>query len=309
MDRITIFTPTYNREKYLKKAYERLKKQTNKNFVWLIIDDGSTDNTERLIEECKKEDKIKIIYKKQKNMGKHIAHNNAIEMCETEFLICLDSDDYFKENMIEYLYKIIEKNNTNNIWGIVGPRKNEKQDYIENWPEKVVHSKIAYLYEKYKYKAETYILLNVNLIKENKLEFPKFEDEKMVPESVLYDRLDTNYDIILCDKALYIYEYLDDGYTKSGIRYMEKNSNGMAYANYIRAFESEYSYFMKVISFARYNAMKIVFKGKKFKEYKGKFLGRKICGYVISPIFILNYIIKRRNVRNEENKRNKKYNT
>ena len=75
---ITIFTPTYNRKDILNRAYESLKKQTNKNFIWLIIDDGSTDNTEEMIENWKQENKIKISYKKQQNMGKHIAHNNAI---------------------------------------------------------------------------------------------------------------------------------------------------------------------------------------------------------------------------------------
>lgn len=290
---ITVFTPTYNRIKYLEKAYASLKEQTNQDFLWLIIDDGSTDDTEKLVQLWQKEKKIEIIYRKQKNMGKHIAHNNAIKMCNTNFLICLDSDDYFENNMIEYLYKILETYETKNVWGLVGPRKKKNQENINNWPSEITYSKIAYLYEKYKYRGETYILLNVNLIKENNLEFPKFEGEKMVPESVLYDVLDTKYDIILCNKPLYVYEYLDGGYTKSGINYLKKNANGMAFANYTRAFESKYSYCMKILSFARYNSMRIIFKGKKFKKYKGKFL-IKILGYILSPIFMLNYIVKQR---------------
>lgn len=291
MKEITVFTPTYNRKKYLERAYKYLKKQTDKNFVWLIIDDGSTDGTEIIVDKWKKEKEIEIIYVKQNNMGKHIAHNKAMNMCNTDFLICLDSDDYFEKEMIEYLYAMIEKYETKNIWGLVGPKKTPKQVKIKNWPIKTIYSKMAYLYEKYKYSGETYILLNVNLIKENKLEFPKFENEKMVPESVLYDRLDVSYDIILCEKPLYIYEYLDEGYTRSGIRYLKNNKNGMAFANYTRAFESKYSCFVKILSFARYNSMKNAFKGIKFKKYKGKSLIR-IFGYILSPIFMLNYIIK-----------------
>lgn len=297
MKEITVFTPTYNRKRYLERAYKYLKNQTNKNFIWLIIDDGSTDDTEIVVDKWQKENKIEIIYIKQKNMGKHIAHNKAINMCKTNFLICLDSDDYFRKEMIEYLYQMIAENETKNVWGLVGPRKTPKQSEIKNWPKEIKYSKMAYLYEKYKYSGETYILLNVNLIKENKLEFPKFENEKMVPESVLYDRLDINYNIILCEKPLYIYEYLDGGYTKSGIRYLKNNKNGMAFANYTRAFESKYSFWVKILSFARYNSMKIVFKGMKFKKYKGK-ISIKLFGYILSPIFIVNYIIKinKRNV-------------
>ena len=291
MKEITVFTPTYNRKRYLERAYKYLKNQTNKNFIWLIVDDGSTDDTEIEVDKWKKEKKIEIVYTKQKNMGKHIAHNKAINMCETNFLICLDSDDYFEKEMIEYLYEMIEKNETKNVWGLVGPKKTPKQSEIKNWPKEIKYSKMAYLYEKYRYSGETYILLNVSLIKENKLEFPKFENEKMVPESVLYDRLDVSYNIILCKKPLYIYEYLDGGYTKSGVRYLKNNKNGMAFANYTRAFESKYSCLAKILSFARYNSMKNVFKGIKFKKYRGKFL-IKLFGYILSPIFMVNYIIK-----------------
>lgn len=300
---ITIFTPTYNRKEILNRAYESLKNQTNKNFIWLIIDDGSTDNTEEMIENWKQENKIKITYKKQQNMGKHIAHNNAIKQCKTQYLLCLDSDDYLEENMVEYLYDILKENDMSNIWGIIGPKK-EKKAQKNSWVKDVKHSKMAYLYEKYKYKGETYILLNVNLIKDAKYEFPKFGKEKMVPESVLYDRLDTKYDIILCAEPLYIYEYLENGYTKSGIKYLINNKKGMAYANYVRAFESKYSIYRKILSYARYNAMRKIFFEEKFKEYKRKYI-IKILGSILSPIFMFNYNLKIRRVENDkEDKRN-----
>lgn len=295
---ITIFTPTYNREKILNRAYESLKNQTNKNFVWLVIDDGSTDNTEKVIKKWKKENEIKIVYKKQKNMGKHIAHNRAIEECTTPYLLCLDSDDFLEKNMVEYLYKILNQNNMESVWGIVGPKREKRQKQIQ-WPQNVKYSKMAYLYEKYKYQGETYILLNVNLLKNIEYKFPKFGEEKMVVESVLYDRLDTLYDVILCEKPLYVYEYLENGYTKSGINNLINSTNGMAYANYIRAFESEYSFYRKVLSYARYNAIKQIFAGEKFKKYQSNYVIR-ILGVMLSPIFMLNYKIKIRRRKNDK---------
>lgn len=94
MKKITVFTPTYNRAYTLSKCYKSLKQQTCKDFVWLIIDDGSTDNTQELVEEWITENEIEIQYHYQKNQGMHGAHNTAYELIETELNVCIDSDDY-----------------------------------------------------------------------------------------------------------------------------------------------------------------------------------------------------------------------
>ena len=69
MDKVTVFTPTYNRGYLLKNAYQSLKNQTNKNFTWFIVDDGSTDQTETLVKHWMDEKHIKIKYVKQKKQG------------------------------------------------------------------------------------------------------------------------------------------------------------------------------------------------------------------------------------------------
>jgi glycosyltransferase involved in cell wall biosynthesis len=101
--KITVFTPTYNRAYILDRVYKSLINQTNKSFVWLIVDDGSTDNTESLVKKWIKEDKIEIKYYKQKNGGKQRAHNKAVKLTDTDLFICLDSDDYFTKDAIEIL--------------------------------------------------------------------------------------------------------------------------------------------------------------------------------------------------------------
>ena len=100
--KITVFTPSYNRAATLPRAYECLKKQTFKNFEWIIIDDGSHDNTKEVVESFKKENSFfDIIYIYQENQGKHVATNNAVKICRGEFFITLDSDDACTNDALE----------------------------------------------------------------------------------------------------------------------------------------------------------------------------------------------------------------
>ena len=87
---LTIFTPSYNRAYTLHKCYESLKKQTSKDFCWLIIDDGSTDNTKELVDNWIDENIIEIKYHYQNNQGMHGAHNTAYELIDTELNVCIE---------------------------------------------------------------------------------------------------------------------------------------------------------------------------------------------------------------------------
>ena len=123
MESITVFTPTYNRGNIIKRLYCSLKKQTCKDFVWLVVDDGSTDSTEKLIKKWQLENEIKIEYLKQDNLGKSMAHNKAVEMTTTEIFMCLDSNDVITPNAIEMVLKCWEKVKLNeNIVGIMSQK-------------------------------------------------------------------------------------------------------------------------------------------------------------------------------------------
>lgn len=119
---VTVITPTYNRAYILPKLFESLKAQTSKNFEWLIVDDGSADDTKTLVEswiKSKPEFNIQYIY--QENAGKMQAHNTAVQNCKTEFFMCVDSDDYIQEKAIEILdEKAKEIAKLNNVAGIIG---------------------------------------------------------------------------------------------------------------------------------------------------------------------------------------------
>ncbi len=101
MKLLTVFTPTYNRGYCLRNLYESLKRQTSNNFLWLVIDDGSNDNTKELCLEFQKENRVEMVYYYQQNGGKHVAHNKAVEICQTELFLCVDSDDILSDQAVE----------------------------------------------------------------------------------------------------------------------------------------------------------------------------------------------------------------
>lgn len=221
--RLTVFTPTYNRAYILEQAYKSLINQTNKSFVWLIVDDGSTDNTESLVKEWIKEDKIEIKYYKQKNGGKQRAYNKAIKLTNSELFICLDSDDYFTEYAIEILLNSWEKiKDMNKVAGIIALRGlNEKNPIGTYMPQNVTFSTLRGLYDKYGFKGDTALLYRTKILK--KFPFKVAEGEKFIGEDYVYDQIDQNYEMYLLNEIIYICEYLDDGYT-SNVRKLIRNN-------------------------------------------------------------------------------------
>lgn len=100
---VTVFTPTYNRAKTLSELYASLKKQTFKDFEWIIVDDGSADNTKKCVETWVKEKIINIRYIYQVNHGKHIAMNRAVDLAKGELFTVVDSDDHLLPDALEIL--------------------------------------------------------------------------------------------------------------------------------------------------------------------------------------------------------------
>ena len=122
--KVTVFTPAYNRGYTLNKLYESLLRQTDNRFCWLIVDDGSTDETEELVSTWMEENRIKIEYYKQANQGKPTAHNKGVELTKTELFTCVDSDDYLTDDAIAEIIDAWEKIPSDCI-GILGYRMRE----------------------------------------------------------------------------------------------------------------------------------------------------------------------------------------
>ena len=231
MIKVTVFTPTYNRKHLLPNLFESLKRQTCKDFIWLIVDDGSSDGTEELFNEWKSQDVgFKIEYIKKLNGGKHTAIEKANEVCSTDYIICVDSDDSLTENAVKQMYKeidIIDK--MDDVCGVVTRRaKPNGEPFNVNW---VPNEMSLYFYElakKYGYSADTSLLFKTNIV--NKFHFPIFKEERFVTESVYYNQFLYNYKMYASNDLYYLAEYMSDGYTAQGLNLFFKNPAGYLYA-------------------------------------------------------------------------------
>lgn len=222
---ITIFTPTYNRGYILLKTYAALCCQTNKNFVWLIVDDGSTDGTEQLVETWIQEEKISIQYYFQQNGGKMRAHNRGISLCHTELFVCVDSDDYLVDDAVESiinLWKSVDKEEY--LAGIVAYKG--KGTTHTMFGEKFPYAGNTTMQELYRkgFTGETTLIFRTEIL--SRFPFPVFEGEKFIPEAVIYDQIDQYYSLCILPKVLTICEYRNDGLSRSINRIREENPKG-----------------------------------------------------------------------------------
>lgn len=233
MTELTIFTPTYNRAHLLPNLYKSLCNQTTKNFIWLIIDDGSTDKTKNLIQSWINDAIISIQYLYQNNSGKHIAHNKAVNMCSTDLFVCVDSDDILTSNAVEIIinYWKKDKNNKPNFVAYAS----RKGDLSGNptgkrWINDEREISFFDLYEKHKYRGELVLIWITKILKQ--YHFPKFKNEKFVTENVLYYQISYKKPVKLINDIFYLFEYKPDGYTKQGDLLYYKNPYGYAIYRY-----------------------------------------------------------------------------
>lgn len=120
MKTLTVFTPTYNRAHTLPRLYQSLCRQTCQDFEWLVVDDGSTDNTRQLVESFQSESLIPITYIYQDNGGLYTGYNTAYAHIRTELNVCIDSDDYMPDNAVELIAKSWYKRGSAHYAGLIG---------------------------------------------------------------------------------------------------------------------------------------------------------------------------------------------
>lgn len=228
---ITILTPTYNRGYILNKAYKSLCRQSCFDFEWIIVDDGSSDETEELVKSwINSSVPFEIIYHKQQNGGKHRAVNNGVRLSKYDYIMILDSDDYLTDDAVEKVhYWISTISNINEIAGVAGFRgyengttieKKLKQDYID----------ITTLErKKYKLMSDKVEIYRTEIMRQ--FPFPEFEEENFLRESASWDRIaKAGYKLRYFNEIIYICEYIEDGLTKNvNNTIYAKNFNGFTY--------------------------------------------------------------------------------
>lgn len=232
MKTLTIFTPTYNRADILNKAYESLKRQTNKDFIWLVVDDGSIDNTEDVVKGWIDENIIEIKYIKKENGGKHTAYNVAVENTSTELImIALDSDDYLSDDAVEIILDTWGTHNT--MSGIVvfcDDGTNDKPVYEKYKIDENGVCSLQKALSEDLFWGEAEFIFKTEYAK--KYTYPVIKGEKFFTEAYVYYQMDEP--MYWVHKSIYTRIYREDGLTNNLLKGFLKNPTSYFLYNQIR---------------------------------------------------------------------------
>lgn len=226
---LTIFTPAYNRAHTLPRTYESLCRQSCKNFLWLIVDDGSTDDTAALVREWQRRDNgfaIEYIYKE--NGGMHTAHNTAYEHINTELNVCIDSDDCLADGAVEKILTKWEQVKNCGYAGLIGLDADFDGHVIgKGFPDGMTETTLFGYYAAGG-SGDKKLVYRTDIINRYP-PYPVFEGEKYVALAYKYRLIDREYKLAVLDEVLCNVEYQPDGSSNTMFRQYLKNPRGFAF--------------------------------------------------------------------------------
>lgn len=223
---ITVFTPAYNRAHLLQRLYESLEAQTCKDFEWVVVDDGSQDNTKEVIEEYIKSSSFPIRYFYQENGGKHRAINRGVKEAKGELFFIVDSDDSITENAIETItdqYK--EVCDDNSFCGVSGCMTSHSGNEINNLNQTLsfdgitvhcIYCNALDIRYKYNVKGDLAEVFKTAVLRE--FPFPEIDNERFCPEALVWNRIAQKYKLRYFDEVIYHRDYLDGGLTEKIVK-------------------------------------------------------------------------------------------
>ena len=230
--KLSIITPTYNRANMLKSLYTSIVKnieqheevQKKVQIQWLIMDDGSTDNTAEITEQFKKENKFEVQYHKQENQGKMIAINNVIKYADGDLIVECDSDDFFSENAFyDILQAYYETKERKDLYGLCFLKYDANGKNIGNtFPKE--ETTMFDLYFKEQETGEKAIVFFANIRKQYQYKIENYE--KFSTEARMYHEMDLKYKMKCYNKPIMICDYKEDGYTKNIKKIFKENPYG-----------------------------------------------------------------------------------
>lgn len=211
---ITVITPTYNRGNKLLELFVSLQNQTDNNFEWMIVDDGSADDTEIVVQRFEELAAFKIHYIKKENGGKHTALNLGIPKITTELTIIVDSDDTLLPNAIAIIEKYYSKYKENKKLGVFSFLREDYQhdiliksprdEFVGSYVEERIRGNLP---------GDMAEVFFTKVLKE--FPFPEFQREKFLSEDVVWIPLGMKYSTLFVNKVIYRCEYLADGLTRN----------------------------------------------------------------------------------------------
>lgn len=230
--RVSVVTPTFNRGNLLRNLYESLKEQTCNDFKWLIVDDGSSDDTRAVVKSFVEEGIVDITYLYQENGGKHRALNRAIKNCDSELFFIVDSDDMLTCDSIEKVisvYQSIPDEKKEEFCGVAGLRIDSENKSKTNELKEDLFDATAleatYDYNLFGDKAEVF---RTKILK--KYKFPEFKGENFITENVVWHKIASDgYKMRWFNDGIYRCDYRADGLTKNMFQNVVKNCRGESF--------------------------------------------------------------------------------
>lgn len=227
MKTLTIITTTYNRAYCIHQVYDSLKRQRSKDFLWLIIDDGSTDDTKQIIDNFIAEKLIEIEYIWHPNKGMHMARNLAYENVKTELNVIIDSDDWLADGAVATIIEFWEKNKNKNIAGIVALNEDLNGNLIGKRLPNIQFSTLTELSDKYNLKGDKKLIYRSDLISLNP--YPEFEGEKYFPASYKFRILDLDYTMLLMNEVVCVVDYSENSATLGRVKQYISCAKGFSF--------------------------------------------------------------------------------
>lgn len=267
---ISILTPTYNRGKLLLPLYESLKNLTFEDFEWLIVDDGSEDDTEQYalswIAHNIQNAEFPIRYIKKSNGGKHTAINRGVREANGELILILDSDDTLPEDSLATIAQYYEQcKGYKDCAGVCGLMAHHDGQLIgTGFPKDPMYeSALQFRYaEKGNVTGDLLEVYKTSVMRE--FSFPEIENEKFCPESLVWNRIANKYKLFCFNKVIYYRDYLEGGLTSKIVR-IRMNSPIASTMTYAEMLDYNISLKWKIRSAINYWRFKYCIKNKSLK--------------------------------------------
>lgn len=230
MQKLTVFTPAYNRAGLLGRCFESMKRQTCKDFIWMIIDDGSTDDTRQVVEGWLRQSlDFAVEYYYKENGGLHTAYNEAIAHIETELCVCIDSDDFMPDDAVEKILAFWEANGSDEVAGIVGLDYDLEGSCLgDPLPDQRTVNLIDLLTGKYAIDNRDRTNVVRTALYKRFAPMPVFPGEKNFNPHYLHLQISKEYDFLVLNENLRFVEYQPDGMTSNILRQFRNSPNSFA---------------------------------------------------------------------------------
>jgi glycosyltransferase involved in cell wall biosynthesis len=244
----TVFTPTYNRAHTLHRVFDSLCTQTLRDFEWIVVDDGSIDNTAKLVADWAKTADFPIRYFKQEHSGKHIAHNLAIREARGKFFVPLDSDDACVSIALErmgYHWSTIPAGDCASFSGVSGLCQDQNGRVIgDNYPSDPFDSTLRERKYLYRLRGETWGSALTEIVR--RFPFPEIKGTNFIPEGVVWLEMAKKYRDRCVNEVFRIY-YVDDAATGGTLtlkRALNETAPGRLYY-YVWLLNNDLEYFFR----------------------------------------------------------------